>query len=143
MQHPKILIVEDNPGDVQLIKEHFKSVGEEFDFTVAKDGEEAINILMEKKDGTYVNMPHLIILDLNLPKKNGKEVLKEIRQNESLNTIPVVIFSSSDAEKDIKDAYSAYANCYIVKPFDFDAFNTAIVEIWKFWGKTATFPNKE
>lgn len=140
MQHPKILIVEDNPGDVQLIKEHFKSVGEEFDFTVAKDGEEAINILMEMKDGKYVNLPHLVILDLNLPKKNGKEVLREIRQNEKLNSIPVVIFSSSDAEKDIKDAYSSYANCYIVKPFDFDAFNTAIVEIWKFWGKTATFP---
>jgi CheY-like chemotaxis protein len=136
----QIALVEDNPGDVQLIKEIFSTLTDHADFKLFSDGQQAIDYMSQIDEHA---VPHLIILDLNLPKRNGKEVLEVIKQNPRLKTIPVIMFSSSEAVNDIEKSYELQANCYIVKPFDFEEFNDVIQEIWRFWFKTATLPSTE
>jgi chemotaxis family two-component system response regulator Rcp1 len=128
-----VLLVEDNAGDVRLIKETLLDGKTLMDIQVARDGIEAMQIL--RGEGDFTNSPpiDLVMLDLNLPKRDGREVLAEIRADDSLKHIPVIILTSSSAEKDIDKAYDLYANCYVVKPIDLDDFINAVRSIEDFW----------
>ena len=125
----QIVLVEDNPGDVRLIKESLKENKFFAELTVFNDGEETMEFL--KKPG--VTLPDIILLDLNLPKKDGREVLKEIKTDEKLKSIPVVVLTSSSSEADISGSYKNFANCYISKPVDLDNFIKVIKSIENFW----------
>jgi CheY-like chemotaxis protein len=135
-----ILYVEDNPGDVRLVKEAFGDSRIENDFRVAQDGEEAVDYLWQNGKFADADRPDLILLDLNLPKKNGRELLEAIKQHEKLKAIPVVILSSSGAEKDILASYDHHANCYIQKPLNYDEYIEAVNRIEEFWLKTVKLP---
>ncbi|MGA2675323.1 MAG: response regulator [Methanobacterium sp.] len=136
----KILLVEDNPGDVRLITEAFKNVEATINIVVAKDGFEAMQIL--KREGNYTTAikPQLIVLDLNLPKKNGREVLKEIKSNPELQMIPVIILTTSSAEEDIIETYKNHVNAYITKPFNLEKFIEIVKSIYDFWLKNVKLP---
>lgn len=128
----EILLVEDNPGDVRLTQEALKDNKFRNNLSVVEDGEEALAFL--KKEGKYVDVsrPDLILLDLNLPKKDGREVLAEIKADEHLKRIPVVVLTTSKAEEDILRAYDLNANCYITKPVDFEQFIKVVKSIEDF-----------
>jgi CheY-like chemotaxis protein len=128
-----ILLIEDNPGDIRLTKEALKDIDKSVNLSVALDGAEAINYLLKAKGHEGSTTPDLILLDLNLPKKDGKEVLKEIKKNPDLLTIPVIILSTSNAEKDILECYQLHANSFINKPVDFDEFFEVINKLIEFW----------
>jgi CheY-like chemotaxis protein len=132
-----VLLVEDNPGDVRLTKEAFKEGKMTVSLSVVMDGVEATKYL--NKEGEYANVatPDLILLDLNLPKKDGREVLQDIKTDPNLKRIPVVILTTSNAEQDIIHSYNLHANCYINKPVDFDKFFDVIEKIGEFWLSTA------
>ncbi len=135
-----ILLVEDNPGDVRLIQEVFED-GKIFNkLDISRDGEDAIDYLHQK--GIYKNTsrPDLILLDLNLPKKNGSEVLTEIKSDDHLKHIPVIILTASQAEEDIARAYSHYANCYLTKPIDLNQFINVVQQIKTFWLSIVQLP---
>jgi chemotaxis family two-component system response regulator Rcp1 len=129
----EILLVEDNPGDVRLTQEALKESKVTNNLSVAEDGVEALAFL--KREGKYADAPHpdLLLLDLNLPKKDGRELLEEIKANENLRRIPVVVLTTSKAEEDILRMYNQHANCYITKPIDFDQFIEVIKSIENFW----------
>lgn len=133
---PRILLVEDNPGDIRLTQEALKESQMEIHLDVVSDGEQAIEFLTKRGKYAEANRPHIILLDLNLPKKNGLEVLKEVKANESLKKIPIIVLTTSDADHDITKAYSLHANCYILKPVDFDDFARVIKLVETFWFKT-------
>ncbi|HWY12348.1 MAG TPA: response regulator [Bacteroidia bacterium] len=137
-----ILLVEDNPGDIRLTQEAFKDGKIKNDLNVVMDGEEAIYYL--KKTGQYsnANTPDIILLDLNLPKKDGREVLAEIKDDPLLKCIPVIILTTSSAQSDILSTYSHHANCYIMKPVDFNQFITVIRTIEDFWLTIVKLPAK-
>jgi DNA-binding response OmpR family regulator len=138
----EILLVEDNEGDIGLITEFFIDSEAITNLHVTKDGDEAISFLFH--EGKYLGstLPDIIILDWNLPKKSGSEVLKEIKKNNNLKRIPVIILTTSNAEKDISKAYEYHSNAYLVKPIDFDEFMAVIKSIEEFWFKAATLPPK-
>ena len=138
----EILLVEDNKGDIGLITEFFNNSKLRTNLHIIEDREEAIRFLYGKDKFLGSKLPDIIILDLNLPKKDGCEVLKEIKENNDLKTIPVIILTTSSAEKDILRAYDLHANAYIVKPLDFDEFMKVIESITDFWFKTVTLPPK-
>lgn len=129
----KILLVEDNPGDVRLILETLKENKLRNNLDVVEDGVEALAFL--GREGKYADAPRpdLILLDLNLPKKDGREVLAEIKADENLRRIPVVILTTSKAEEDILKAYDLNANCYVTKPVDLDQFIKVVKSIEEFW----------
>jgi len=137
----EILIIEDNPGDVRLTREALKGFKLANSLSVAEDGVEAIKFLRKEGEFKDVPKPDIILLDLNLPKKRGLEVLKEIKHDEELKTIPVVVLTSSSAEQDIKEAYSSYANSYITKPIDFEEFFHAMASIEEFWLSVVSLPS--
>jgi two-component system, chemotaxis family, response regulator Rcp1 len=139
----KVLLVEDNPGDVDLICELLTDSGVSVDVTVASDGIEAVNILVGNGKGGAGERPHMIVLDLNLPKKDGRQVLAIIKSEHSLQRIPVVILSSSDAEKDVINSYQLGANCYIKKPDDLPSYREAVGVLEKFWFVIAKLPPRE
>src|SRR5687767_7332725 len=118
-----IFLIEDNPGDIKLITAQLKQLVTGCLITIAHDGEQALEMLFNSPSKT---LPDLIIMDLNLPKMTGHEVLAEIKKDARLRSVPVVIFSSSASPKDIFSAYENHGNCYIVKPFDYHEFNEAI-----------------
>ncbi len=138
----EILLVEDNPGDVRLTQEALKEGKILNNLHMAKDGVEAISFL--RREGGYENAvrPDLILLDLNLPKKDGREVLTEIKKDEALKRIPVVVLTTSRAEEDIIRTYDCHANCYITKPVDFDQFINVIKSIENFWLSVVKLPHK-
>ena len=136
-----ILLIEDNPGDVRLTQEAFKEGKLSIHLDVTMDGVEAIKFLRKKGQYSQVSRPDLILLDLNLPKKDGREVLKEIKADEDLKQIPVVILTTSNAEQDIMKSYNLHVNCYINKPVDFDKFFDIIQKIEEFWLSTAILPS--
>ncbi len=139
----EILLVEDNPGDVRLTKEALKEGKVANQINVVMDGIEAMAFL--RREGRYANAPtpDLILLDLNLPKKNGREVLAEIKMDSNLKHIPVVVLTTSQAEKDIIMTYNMHANCYITKPVDFDQFISVVKSIENFWFTVVKLPPKE
>lgn len=142
----EILLIEDNSGDVILVQEAFKEgKGEGFDhlkINVVEDGERAIEYL--NKEGGYQNaaQPDLIILDLNLPKKNGHEVLNQIRKREDFKKIPVIVLTTSHSESDVIKSYDLGATCFITKPFGFHKFMEAAETIKNFWLRLVTLPSK-
>jgi len=138
-----ILLVEDNMGDVRLTIEALKRSKVPHNLHIVRDGVEAIAFLNRRGEHTYEVRPDLILLDLNLPKKNGREVLEEIKKDESLRQIPVMILTTSKAESDIANAYDLNANCYIVKPIGFKQFSEVVKCIANFWFTTATLPPKK
>ncbi len=139
----EILLVEDNPGDIRLIEENLKEFKVCNNLHVVNDGVEAMAFL--RKTGQYRDAPtpDLVLLDLNLPKKDGREVLEEIRADKDLTTIPVVILSSSKAEEDITKAYKLHANCYISKPVDLDQFVRIVRAIENFWFSIVKLPPQD
>jgi CheY-like chemotaxis protein len=139
----EILLVEDNPGDVRLTEEILKDGKMQNNMHVVKDGVEALAFLRRK--GKYADMlrPDLILLDLNLPKKDGREVLAEIKGNGDLRGIPVVVLTTSKAEQDVLKAYNLHANCYITKPVDLDQFIAVVRSIEDFWLSIVKLPRKE
>ena len=136
----KILLVEDNPGDVRLTLEAFKEGKVSNEINVVNDGIEALAFL--RQEGQYANAPRpdVILLDLNLPKKDGYEVLAEIKQDPDLKRIPVVILTTSQAEQDILKTYNLHANCYITKPVDLEQFITVVRSIEIFWLNVVKLP---
>ena len=129
----EILLVEDNPGDVRLTQEALKESKVTNNLSVAEDGVEALAFF--KREGKYADAPRpdLLLLDLNLPKKDGRELLEEIKVDDNLKRIPVVVLTTSKAEEDIIRMYDQHANCYITKPIDFDQFINVIKSIEDFW----------
>lgn len=138
----EILLVEDNPGDVILIEESLKEGKFKVKLTVVDDGTEAISYL--KRETPYLNAPKpdLVILDLNLPRVDGHQILKTIREMDEFKQIPVVILTTSNVGGDIKKAYDAGATCFITKPFGFNNFMEAVKTIEHFWFNVATLPSK-
>ena len=129
----EILLVEDNPGDVRLTVEALKDGKVSNRLSVVGDGVEAMAFL--RREGRFANAPrpHLILLDLNLPKKDGREVLAEVKQDPNLKRIPVVILTTSQAEHDILRSYELHANAYITKPVDFEHFMGVVKSVEDFW----------
>ena len=137
-----ILLVEDNPGDIRLTKEVLKEGKIQNNLSVVMDGEEAIFFL--RKIGQYKDAvsPDIILLDLNLPKKDGREVLAEIKADSRLSIIPVIVLTTSAAEQDVLNMYANHANCYITKPVDFNQFINVIKSIENFWLSIVKLPHK-
>ena len=138
----ELLLVEDNPGDVRLTQEALREGKVRNHLKVASDGVEALAYL--RREGEYANAPQpdLILLDLNLPKKNGREVLAEIKDDPVLKRIPVVILTVSKAEEDVLKSYNLHANCYITKPVDLDQFVSVVKSIEEFWIGIVKLPPK-
>ena len=136
----EVLLVEDNPGDVRLTREALKEGKVSNHLSVTPDGVEALRFL--RREGPYADAPRpdVVLLDLNLPKKDGRQVLQEMKADPALRTIPVVILTSSDAERDIAGAYELQANCYITKPVDLDQFITVVRSIEDFWFSIVKLP---
>jgi CheY-like chemotaxis protein len=128
-----VLLVEDNPGDVRLTMEALKDGKVRNDLYVARDGVEAMAFLHREGQYTEVPRPDLVLLDLNLPRKDGREVLAEMKTDETLRRIPVVVLTTSQAEEDILKTYDLHANCYITKPVDLDQFIQIVQSIEEFW----------
>jgi CheY-like chemotaxis protein len=140
--HPiEILLVEDNPGDSRLAKEALKESKLKNNLYIAEDGVEAMNFLYKTGKFSKMPRPDLIILDLNLPRKDGREVLAEIKNDDNLKRIPVVILTISKAEEDILKTYNLHANCYVTKPLDLDQFMKVVRSIEDFWLTIVKLPN--
>lgn len=135
-----ILLVEDNPGDVRLTQEAFKQSCFSTRLQAVKDGVEALQFLRKEGEFAHEPTPDLILLDLNLPRKNGIEVLKEVKKDDSLKQIPVIILTTSSAEEDIQKAYAHHANCYLSKPVDFEQFHRLIQALQSFWFSEVHLP---
>jgi two-component system response regulator len=138
----EVLLVEDSPGDVRLTREAFKDAKVHINLHVATDGIEAMAFLRCKGEYADVPRPDLILLDLNLPKKDGREVLEEIKETPALKSIPVVILTTSDSEEDILRSYRLHANCYITKPVGLDGFLKVVHSIDSFWLSVVKLPKE-
>lgn len=137
----KLLVVEDCPSDVWLIKEALKSAAMQVQIIVAQDGVEALDYMRQVSDGKAVR-PDIILLDLNLPRKNGREVLGELKASPLHRHIPVLMMSSSRAEDDIRECYRLNANCYIAKPGTLDDYFDVVRSIEEFWFMVAKLPTR-
>lgn len=143
MIHPRvILVVEDNPGDIRLMKEALREFGNQVHLEVVMDGDEALQYLHQRPPYDNAPRPDLIFLDLNLPKGTSKEVLRQIKDDQTLRTIPVAVLTSSDADRDVREAYELHANCYLRKPVDLDSFLSTIQSTVKFWMGVASIPSE-
>lgn len=129
----KILLIEDNPGDRDLIKEALKEDSETIHLDTLENGVEAIDFLKNRGKYSAANRPDIIILDLNLPRKDGREVLSEIKTDDGLRTIPVIILTTSKADQDIKTSYRLHANSYFLKPNTYGEFAELVEKIKKYW----------
>ena len=136
----EVLLVEDSEADATMVEETLLDSKLRMNLNVAHDGVEAMHYL--RREGTYQSqrIPDLIILDLNLPKKDGREVLAEIKEDDQIKQIPVVVLTTSSAEEDIVRSYKLHANCYITKPLDFDQFARIVANIESFWFTIAKLP---
>lgn len=137
-----ILLVEDNPGDVRLTVEALREGKVHNQLRVARDGVEALAFLRQEGEFAEAPRPDVILLDLNLPKKDGREVLAEIKADERLRRIPVVVLTTSKAEEDILRSYALHANCYVTKPVDLEQFITVVRSIEDFWFSIVRLPNR-
>jgi CheY-like chemotaxis protein len=136
----EVLLVEDSPGDVRLTKEAFAAANMAVHLNVATDGVEAMAFL--RREGVYANAPRpdLTLLDLNMPRMDGREVLAEIKRDDKLKTLPIVILTTSDSEGDIVKSYQLHANCYLCKPVQLTAFESLVKSINDFWLTRAKLP---
>jgi two-component system, chemotaxis family, response regulator Rcp1 len=138
-----ILLVEDNMADVDLTREVLASTSFKIKLSVAKDGIEAIDLLNGAGNWSEPGYPTLIVLDLNLPRKDGRQVLASIKSDDLLRRIPVVVLSSSDSKKDITSCYQLGANSYIIKPAELNAYRAAVRNLEEFWFGTASLPHRD
>jgi len=136
----EILLVEDNPGDIRLIMEYFKGTDISYNIVVAKDGQTALQILKQEDEYADMKRPNLIILDLNLPRINGIEVLKEVKKDDDLKIIPIIILTTSRKEEDIMETYQNNVNAYLTKPVDLDQYSQVISSIQDFWLSKVKLP---
>jgi two-component system, chemotaxis family, response regulator Rcp1 len=136
----RILLAEDNPGDVRLIREVLRESKIANEVDVARDGVETLEYLHHRGTDGGAHRPGLILLDLSMPKKDGREVLAEIKSDPELRRIPVVVLTSSPGDEDVLRAYDNHANCYVRKPVDFDRMNSVVQKIEDFWFSTVTLP---
>jgi chemotaxis family two-component system response regulator Rcp1 len=138
----EVLLVEDNPGDVRLTQEAFRDANPSIHLHVASDGVEAVAFLRHQGIHGNAPRPDIILLDLNLPKMDGREVLAHIKEDDSLKMIPTVILTTSDAEADIAKCYQLHANCYLTKPVQLGAFENLVKSINDFWLTKAELPQQ-
>lgn len=143
MRRAKILLIEDNEGDVILTKEGFEDSNIVRNIDVARDGMAGIEYLKNLLETNNPVFPDIILLDINLPKKNGQEVLQFIKGNDSLKYIPVIMLTTSSTERDIITSYNNYANCFISKPVEVDSYMSMISKLEDFWFRTATLPKNK
>jgi two-component system, chemotaxis family, response regulator Rcp1 len=136
----RILLVEDNPGDVELTLKALQEGKLGSDIAVATDGDEAMAYLRREGRHAKATRPDLVLLDLNLPKMDGREVLLAIKADERLREIPVVVLTSSEAERDIVESYRLQANCYVTKPVDLEQFLTVVKTVEQFWFEVVQLP---
>jgi len=136
----QILIVEDSPSDAFIVREALKQAQEPSDVHCVRDGVEAIEFLHRRGPFVDAPRPDIMLLDLNLPRKDGRELLAEIKSDEKLKSIPVIVLTSSAADQDVSRAYSLHANCYLTKPADFSQFKEMVRAIENFWFKNVTLP---
>jgi two-component system response regulator len=136
----EVLLVEDNPGDAQLTRIALEDSKISINLNVVEDGVEAMAFLRKQEKYVKAVHPDIVLLDLNLPRKDGREVLAEIKADEKLRRIPVVVLTTSQAEEDILKAYNLCANCYITKPVDFDQFVKIVQSIENFWFAIVKLP---
>lgn len=139
-QRHHILVAENNPGDVRLIREALKDSPLDLELHIVGDGLSALDYLRRQKSYIAAPRPSLVLLDWNLPKKSGRDVLATIKVDESLRRIPVIIFTTSDADTDRLAAYNLHANCFVTKPMDLDEFLKAIRSVEDFWLNTTNLP---
>jgi CheY-like chemotaxis protein len=139
----EVLLVEDNPGDVRLTEEALKEGKLAIHLTVARDGLEATEILHQRNCYANAKRPDLILLDLNLPKIDGRQVLQEIKNDPKLMRIPVVVLTTSEADSDILTTYGSHANCYITKPVDMDRFVDIVKLLEEFWFTIVKLPSHD
>ena len=137
-----VLLVEDSPGDVRLTKEALREANRAVHLHVAMDGVEAMTFLRREGRHARAPRPDLILLDLNLPKMDGREVLAQIKADESLRTIPTIILTTSEAEADVTKSYKLQANCFLSKPVELDAFESLVKSINDFWLTKAKLPHR-
>src|ERR1700690_2700440 len=140
--HKEVLLVEDSPGDVRLTQEAFRDANKSVRLHVAADGVEAMAFLKREGAHAYAPRPDIILLDLNLPKMDGREVLAHIKEDKNLKTIPTVILTTSEAETDIVKSYQLQANCYLTKPVQFDEFASLVKIINDFWLTRVKLPQQ-
>ena len=138
----EVLLVEDSPGDVRLTQEALKDAKVHINLQVARDGIEAMSLLKQEGEFAKSSRPDLILLDLNLPKKDGREVLQEIKESPTLKSIPVVILTTSASNVDILRSYMLHANCYITKPVNLDGFLKVVKNIATFWLSVVKLPSQ-
>jgi CheY-like chemotaxis protein len=138
----EILLVEDNPGDARLTLEAMREAKVRNRIHVVEDGVEALEFLRRQGRFGEAPRPDLILLDLNLPRKDGREVLAEVKTDPDLKRIPVVVLTTSRAEEDVLRAYNLHANCYVTKPVDLEQFMKIVSQIDEFWVKVVTLPRK-
>lgn len=135
-----ILLVEDNPGDALLAREAMRFVDDRNQMHIVPDGEKALTFLSQQEEFAAMPKPDLIILDLNLPRKRGQDVLLEVKAEQDWRRIPVVILTSSEHEDDVRECYDRYANCYIKKPMNIDGLVGVMSEVYEFWFSTVQLP---
>jgi CheY-like chemotaxis protein len=138
----EILLAEDNPGDITLTKKALERNKLANNLHVVTDGVEALEFLRQEGEYTDKPRPDLVLLDLDMPRKDGRDVLEELEDDDDLRRIPVVVLTSSEAEEDIAKSYQLNANAYVTKPVDFDGFSEIVNRIENFWFKIVTFPEK-
>ncbi len=138
----EILLVEDNEGDIELAKEAFEETKLRNNLHIARDGDEALDFLFNLNGYEDAPMPDLVLLDLNLPKTDGREVLEKVKADRRLRNIPIVIMTSSRADKDVLESYNLHANCYIVKPVDVSNFMEIVSQIRNFWIDIVCLPTR-
>lgn len=136
----RILLVEDNPGDARLAREALRDSPIPSTLVVFSDGDEVMQYLRREGEYAQAQLPHIILLDLNLPGKAGSEILQEIKSEPELRHIPVIVLTTSTAQRDIDASYDSYANCYVVKPLDIVTFAQVLRQIESFWFKVVTLP---
>lgn len=137
----EVLLVEDDPGDVLLIREAFEFNKVHNNLNVVSDGEQALAYLRREGEHAGSNRPDLVLLDLNLPRKDGREVLAEVKQDPALRTIPIVVLTTSEAEEDVLKSYQLHANAYVTKPVDFERFVSIVRQIDDFFVSVVRLPS--
>ena len=135
-----VLLVEDDPGDALMVREALESYAPETDIAAVVDGVDALRYLRQEDEFADTSRPDLVLLDLNMPRKDGREVLAEIKADRDLCTIPVVVLTTSSAAQDIRHSYELHANAYVTKPSDFDEFTTVVRCIERFFGRVVQLP---
>jgi CheY-like chemotaxis protein len=137
----QILLIEDNPGDVRLMREALRDVSEGAELKVVSDGAQALRYLRRQEEFADAARPSLIFMDLNLPKSDARELLQEIKSDSEIRGIPVAVLTTSDAERDIREAYELHANCYLRKPGDLHSYLETVRQAVNFWLTVALLPS--